>query len=43
MSIKKTCFGRHWQHMLVKSTTVPFENGINFKLNDASRIVWREM
>jgi len=32
MNIKQTCFGGHWQHMLVKSTNVSFENGINFEL-----------
>lgn len=31
--IKQTCFGRHWQHMLVKSAQVHLENGTNFKVS----------
>ena len=33
MSIDKTCFGRHWQHMLAKSVKVTFENGTNFEVS----------
>lgn len=30
MNVKQTCFGRHWQHIMVKSTEVSFEDGTNF-------------
>lgn len=30
MNVKQTCFGRHWQHMMVKRTKVNIEDGTNF-------------
>ena len=33
MNIKQTCFGRHWQHMLIKSAQVHLENGTDFKVS----------